>query len=230
LNLSDPNVHFVRQVAEALGQLKDELVFVGGCATGLLITDAARPPVRATKDVDLVAEVASKADYYALARRLKQAGFKEDTGEILCRWRLRDVIVDVMPTNEEILGFTNKWYVEAVRQAQDFQISEGITIKLVSPPLLVATKLEAYYGRGNNDPGASHDIEDIVNLVDGRQELPDEIRAAEQSLREYLMSEVEDLLSQRSFLDTLPWHFGQEESSQARVPIAIERLRRIAGL
>jgi predicted nucleotidyltransferase len=230
LNLSDPNLHYVRQVAEALGPLNSELVFVGGCATGLLITDTARPPVRATTDVDLVAEVATRADYYVLARKLKQAGFREDAGNVLCRWRLREVTVDVMPTNEKILGFTNRWYVEAVRQAQDYRISERVAIRLVSAPLLVATKIEAYYGRGNNDPGASHDIEDIVILVDGRQELVEEIEGTEQTLQEYLKDEVEELIAQQKFLDTLPWHFAQDDANQARVPLVIERLRKIARI
>jgi hypothetical protein len=51
----DPNLERVELVATALGPLRDELVFVGGCAVGLLMSDPGATPIRATIDVDLVA-------------------------------------------------------------------------------------------------------------------------------------------------------------------------------
>jgi hypothetical protein len=51
----DPNLSKIELIAAALGPLRDQLVFVGGCAVGLLITDTAAAPVRVTFDVDLVA-------------------------------------------------------------------------------------------------------------------------------------------------------------------------------
>jgi len=230
VNVDDPNVAMTETVAHALGSLKEDLVFVGGCAVGLLITDDARPPIRATRDVDLVAEVATRVDYYALAERLRKVGFQEHIGDVNCRWRYKDLLVDVMPTDESILGFSNGWYVHAVRQATRFDLPTGTQIRLVSPPLLVATKIEAFYGRGNDDYGGSHDIEDIINLVDGRPELPEEIERSEPELRDYLRAEIDDLLSNRSFVDTIPWHFGPDRTNQARAPVVIERLRKIAGL
>ncbi len=203
---------------------------MGGCAIGLLITDEARPPVRATKDVDLVAEVAGKAGYYKLASQLKQLGFKEDTGKILCRWRLRDLIIDVMPTDEAVLGFSNRWYIEAVKAGSPFKLPSGTEIKLISAPLMVATKIEAFYGRGKGDYAGSHDIEDIINLIDGRPELPGEIVEGSPSLSAYLREEVEDLLAQKRFTDTIAWHLAADEISQARVTIVLDRMRRVAGL
>jgi predicted nucleotidyltransferase len=228
VNPNDPNVAIVHTVAHALGPLCDDLVFVGGCAIGLLITDPGRPAVRATNDVDLIAEVTTKADYYALAKRLKERGFVEEGGEIICRWKFGNVIVDVMPIDESVLGFSNRWYFEAVRQADTVDISNEIRIKLVSAPLLLATKIEAFYGRGNNDYAASHDIEDIVTLVDGRPELLKEISEAEGGVREYLESEIDDLLSERAFVEAIPYHLGHADHE--RVPSIIESFRKIAGL
>ena len=229
MNPNDPNVQLVQAVARMLSDLNEQLVFVGGCATGLLITDAASPPVRATQDVDLIAEVANRGEYYKLASELERIGFVP-AGDLICRWRHGNLLVDVMPTDEQILGFSNRWYKEAVREATLFTLPDGQRIRLISPPLLIATKIEAFHGRGNGDFGASHDIEDIVSVVDGREELVLEVSQSGAELRAYLRDEVDDLLATPGFVDTLPWHLGPDAASQARVSTVIERLRRIAGL
>ncbi len=49
----------LRYVAEHLGSLRDEVVFLGGMVTGLLVTDPGAPVARSTDDIDLIVEVAS---------------------------------------------------------------------------------------------------------------------------------------------------------------------------
>ena len=51
---SNPNLGMVERIASALGVLREREVFLGGCATGLLITDPAAPALRTTRDVDVV--------------------------------------------------------------------------------------------------------------------------------------------------------------------------------
>jgi len=230
MNPRDPNLGLVEEVAQSLGPLCSQFVFVGGCAAGLLITDAARPPVRATVDVDLIVEVATRAEYYSKLREdLLRAGFTE-SGDVLCRWKVRGILVDVMPTTEAILDFTNPWYEEALKTATQVVLPGGAAIKLIAPPLFVATKLEAFYGRGEGQYGTSHDMEDVIVLVDGRPELVDEIAAASPEVRRYLEAEILDLLETPEFLDAVSWHFHGDAVSQARVPETISRLRRIAGI
>ncbi len=53
----NPNLEILMLALDRLGELADEMVFVGGCATGLLITDAAAPPIRVTRDVDAIVQV-----------------------------------------------------------------------------------------------------------------------------------------------------------------------------
>lgn len=55
----NPNLEILEIAVARLGVLVEEMVFLGGCATGLLITDAVAPAIRATKDVDVIVEVAS---------------------------------------------------------------------------------------------------------------------------------------------------------------------------
>ena len=92
----------------------------------------------------------------ALSERLRKLGLAEDTSPDapLCRWRRDELIVDVMPVNEDILGFSNVWYSTAIETAQTFDIALH-DVKVVTPALFIATKLEAFHGRGADDMQAS---------------------------------------------------------------------------
>jgi hypothetical protein len=108
----ETNLEMIRLVAEHLGDLRERVVFLGGAATALLITDKAIPDVRITTDVDVIVEIGSRGEYYRLAETLRSLGFEEDVSEDapVCRWRIGGIALDVMPTDAEILGFSNKWY------------------------------------------------------------------------------------------------------------------------
>ena len=101
-NPVDPNLLLLEAVAEALQPLLDELVLVGGCVIGLLITDRAQPLIRATDDVDLITEIATYADYVQLGQKLREMGFTE--GDITCRWIKASLQIDIIPKDEKILG------------------------------------------------------------------------------------------------------------------------------
>ena len=123
--MNDPNIHLLEAAAKLLQPLLDDLVFVGGCVTGLLITDPAAFGIRPTKDVDAITEVGSYAAYAKLSDRLRQLGLTEDhtEGAPICRWRHGDLIIDVMPTDERILGFSNRWYAPAIESAHHLEIA-----------------------------------------------------------------------------------------------------------
>jgi predicted nucleotidyltransferase len=231
MNPGDANVVLLEAIAGALDQLNERVVYLGGCAVGLLITDSARPAVRATVDVDVIVEVASRADYYALGEELRAAGFAEDPESgVLCRWRIGGLKLDVVPTDASILGFSSNWLQSAVDTAQHMVLPSTRSIRVVTAPYLLATKLEAFYDRGHGDFLASHDLEDIINVVDGRAELLAEVAASAAELRAYLREEFEDLLANTAFTEALPGHLGPAAADQARLELLIERLRRIAGL
>lgn len=110
LNPNDPNVVMLELVAQRLGaQLCSEFAFVGGAVVGLLITDPANPPIRPTEDVDIVAEVLALSGYHRIEAALRERGFTQDMRPEapICRWQVDGVTVDVMPTDENILGFAN---------------------------------------------------------------------------------------------------------------------------
>ncbi|MDP3139584.1 MAG: hypothetical protein Q8N17_25035 [Burkholderiaceae bacterium] len=228
MNSNDPNISVLELVVRALGSLREELVLVGGCSVGLLISDEARPPVRETVDVDMVAQVASVSEYYKTAERLRARGFREAADdENMCRWKNGSLILDVLPSSGTILGHsTNQWYPAAVATAQFAQLPSGQRIRLITAPLFLATKFDAFHGRGGGDY-LHHDMEDIVNLVDGRMEILEEIKGSPAEI--FLREEFESLITGDAFLDILPAHFQSDATSQARVEVVLERMRKLAG-
>ena len=215
-----------------LGPLIDEFVFIGGCATGLLITDTAAPPVRPTIDVDVVVQVLSKAEYYAVADRLREQGFREDTsdGAPICRWTDGLVILDVMPSDPSVLGFGSNWHSMAIDHAMEIELQQGKVIRMVSAPYFLISKLEAFTGRGNGDYQLSHDVEDLLAVIDGRSHITDEVASSEAKLQKELANRFKRLLGDSRFLDAVQGHLPPDEINQARVPIVLDRMTKIAGI
>ena len=230
--IDDPNLAILVPVAQALGDLCESLVFVGGCATGLLLTAQRAQSIRATQDVDVVVRALSISDYHAMERAIELRGFKHDLSPEapICRWVWNGVMLDLMPSEPGILGFHNRWYPLAVRTATKARLPNGVEIRVITAPLFVATKFEAFHGRGRSDYLASHDLEDLITVIDGRQELIVEIQNADSELRHYVATEVNKLLEESDFQLALPGHFSGDAASQARLPELLRRMRLIGQL
>ncbi len=221
----DPNISVVSLVARELGTLREEFMLVGGCAVGLLITDTARPPVRQTADVDMVTEVTSLPDYYKTREPLRKLGFSEDhTADHMCRWRKGALILDVMPSQEVLGHSVNRWYAEAVKVPQQVVLPSGATIYIITAPFFVATKLESFNNRGQANY-MHHDMEDILNIVDGREGLISEVASAPDAVRKFIQDEIDGYLADETFVDQLGWLFPD-----GRAELVIKRLRDLAGV
>lgn len=228
-----PNRRFLEETVRHLGALADDMVFLGGCAANLLITDPAASELRETYDVDVITEVAGYLQYHALGDRLRAQGFREDPGDgktgVICRWRRGPLVLDVMPTDEQVLGFGNQWYAPAARAAMLFQLTPDRTIRLIAPAYFLATKLEAFDGRGGGDFLASHDIEDIVAVIDGRPTLPVEVSHADAPLHRYLAARFNALLETSDFVAAIAGHLPPDAISQQRTELIIQRIRQMTG-
>ena len=223
------NLKMLEFVAEKLGDLCDKLVFLGGCATALLIIDQFAPDARYTIDVDCIIDVISIRDYNHIGKKLRKKGFKQSIEDsVICRWRIGDIIFDIMPTDEKILGFSNKWYKSAIMYASRFSLDNGQIIKLVTPPYFLATKLEAFKNRGNNDYFASHDLEDALSVLDGRPEVVEEIQKSDAGIKKYLSESFKRLMDDPFFQDALPGHLSYNLAIQnERVIIIRDRIYKI---
>ena len=227
----DPNLERIEVVAAALGPLREQLVFVGGCAAGLLISDPAATPIRATLDVDLVVRVAALTEYHRVEQKFAKLGFKRDmTAEApICRWVYRQIEVDLMPAKPDIIGFANRWYPLAMETAQRMSLPSGISIRMIGAPEFLGTKFEAFDGRGEGDLLGSHDLEDMLNVIAGRAQLLEEIAQSSMELRRYLAGRCSDLLAMRDFEYYLPGLI-QDDASGEQSDLVLERLRAIVGL
>lgn len=233
MNPNDPNVVMLEIVAKRLGEtLRQELVFVGGAVAGLLITDPALPAIRPTEDVDLIVQVLAHADYYKVEQTLMAQGFVHDCRQEapICRWKVDAVTVDVMPTLEKILGFSNRWYPFALQSAEAVDLPSGTSIRLISATMFLATKLEAFAGRGNADYLFSHDLGDLLALIDGRESLITECASGTVELKIYLRDKLGALLAIPAFMQALPGHLPGDTANQERVPDLEEKLRRLSSL
>jgi len=199
------NIQMLEVVAQALGQeLCQEVAFVGGCTTALLLTDEfSREEVRYTDDVDLVVHLTGYAQWQKLVEQLRQKGFKQSQQDaVICRMRLGELKVDFMPEDAEtanLLGCNNRWFKDGLANAQWHELPSGCRIRLFTPPYFLGSKLEAYAGRGAQDPLNSQDLEDILNLVNGREELLQEVDASARELRVYLAQALAVLLENNYF-------------------------------
>jgi len=224
----NPNLALLLAAAERLAPLLDQIAFIGGCATGLLLSDPAAAPARPTLDVDAIVEIASYAEFMALEKRISDLGFhrSHDDGVPICRWVASDLILDLMPTDPSILGFNNRWYRPALQTAQTARIGDH-NIRVITAPYFLATKLEAFHCRGKNDYRLSRDLEDIITVVDGRPELVEEVLLSERELRQYLSAEFRLLLSNPEFRDALPGHLLPDAASQQRIGLVLERIHQM---
>jgi hypothetical protein len=179
-----------------------------------------------TFDVDLIAEVAPLSAYHRLEREFSRLGFARDLAPDapICRWRYQRLEVDLMPTDPSVLGFSNRWYPLAVAGASRVVLPSGTAIRLIGAAAFMATKFEAYAGRGQGDLLGSHDAEDIVNLVDGRPELVAEVQRAPDELRTYLAERVAGWLEQPDFADKLTGMIVPDEALTERVQTVLQRL------
>lgn len=226
------NTESLALIAYRLEELCNEVAFVGGCITGLLITDKAAPDVRFTVDVDCIINVITRSGYYAISEKLRQKGFKEMLfgDHPICRWDCDGILIDVMPIDKSVLGFSNRWYKDALVNAIDQKITDTISVKIISAPYFLATKLEAFKDRGKQDFLSSHDLEDIISLIDGRPEIVNDISVSSDNLKQYLTFEFASLMNNVQFLQALPGHLNYSQESESREKIVKERILAIISV
>lgn len=202
------NLLRIRAVYNALGSLQNQVVFVGG-ATASLYVDRMAEEVRPTNDVDIVVELWAYKDYAAIEEQLRLMGFENDVeSQIICRYRVQGIIVDVMPTGKDVLNFSNQWYPEGFMNAIDYSIDDEVTIKIFDVTYFIASKLEAFKSRGKNDGRTSSDFEDIVYVFENRKSVWDDMENAKDELKKYLKEEFTNLIANPFFEEWIDAHAG----------------------
>jgi hypothetical protein len=217
---SSKSIEMIEIVAGGLGELLDEVVFVGGAVTSLYIDDPAALYIRPTKDVDCIIELSGKQAFNKLEEKLRTKGFRNSTDneDPICRWTYKDILVDVMPTDKSILGFANEWYKEGIDHLIKSTLPNNMEISLLYLPYFIATKIEAFHGRDEKDFRISHDIEDIVIVLDGILNF-DKFYDAPATIKNYLSEQFGEFIKDRSFIESLSSHIehGQSPARTKRI-------------
>lgn len=212
------NIIMLQTVANGLEELKDEMVFVGGAVAELYADNPAASEIRPTIDVDCVIEISSRPQFAKMEENLRAKGFKNDTSEgaPICRWIYKDIKVDVMPTDSDVLGFSNRWYEEGIEIKIQKTLPDGTNVFVFPPEYYLAAKFEAHNARGGNDLRQSHDFEDIIYILDNCSNILDNISDSNPNVKEYLKSECQKLLENPNITEgietALPYGSGEESS------------------
>lgn len=225
------NISMLQIVADGLKELKDEMVFVGGAVVELYASDPAASDIRPTLDVDCVIELSSKMAHIRLEENLRIKGFAHDTSldAPICRWIYQNIKVDVMPTDENILGFSNQWYHEGIENKIIKTLPNGAEIFVFSPEYFIATKFEAHKSRGGNDLRQSHDFEDIIFILDNCPDILEYIDNTNANIKAYLKEECKGLLENHNFTEGIESALPYGSNSE-RIGIIENVIRNIAEI
>lgn len=223
----NPNLEGLERAAKALEPILPDLVFVGGTIAGLLINDSGGAAIRATRDVDIVAQIAGIPGYRWAIRTMDGLGFRPDSteGAPTCRWAKDGLLVDLMGTGETPYGVSNPWYAEGFSSRIPCVLpSTGLTIFILSGPIFLLTKWAAYGQRGKGNMIASHDIEDILTVLDGRMGLRGEGSASSAPVREGLRRMAEEMLLNAEFSGYCLASLGDRDEAARSVLEEFKRL------
>jgi len=224
------NQEYLAAVASALGPLVEEVVFTGGLIVQEYWTVPALRETRATVDADVIVEAATYMEYAAFGRRLGERGFLQlaNAETPPYRWIKDDLVLDVMPIDATVLGFTNRWYRSGVARAIQVSLDDTVSIRILDAPHFLASKLEAYRGRGADDAFISHDVEDVVSVVAGRPVCVEETKAADPELAAWIGSVLRGVFPEARRVEMVAVHIdptapaGLAEAVAVRITALIE--------
>lgn len=225
------NIEMLELVALGLGYLKEKMVFVGGAVAELYASSPELSEIRPTLDIDCTIELSSRVTHAKLEEELRTLGFTNDVskGAPICRWKFQGILVDVMPSDAALLGFSNRWYRLGITNKISKKLPNGLDIYIFSAAYYLATKFEAHFDRGGNDLRQSHDFEDIIYVLDNCQSLMTDIAYADAEVKAYLKTVCSNLLQMNSLLEGIEsaMPYGSTEAATAQI---LERLRQLSNL
>jgi len=222
------NLGVVAEIANALGDLNESIVFVGGAVVSVYSDDDAADEVRPTQDIDLTLKLFD-INQQDLDKQLAERGFHPDIhGHAICSYKYKDIAVDVMASIDSMRGPTNRWYAIGFDSLEEVTI-KGETIQILSAPCYLATKFEAYNHRGEDDYRTSHDFEDIIYVLDNRTTIVEEIKQSNDKVKKFLREELTKVLKSSYSEEILSAHL-HPLILEERYPMLLEKIKTITQL
>lgn len=198
------NNAIIERVATALGELNEKVIYVGGATVSLYINDPAAEDVRPTKDVDISIKVASFVELEDIREQLTDKGFIQSSElDVICRFKLEDILVDVMATKPIAWAPANPWFEKGFEKLEKTKVND-ITIQIMPLTFFLASKFTAFHDRGGNDPRFSHDLEDIIYIIDNRTDWHQIlINEQDQEVKEFLINEFRNILTSNKIQEAI---------------------------
>ena len=234
--MSDASAHpgFARLVlvANALGDLRERVIFIGGALAPLLQTDPPFRRARITSDVDAIIATVSYTEAHHVQAELERLGFRRDLADPrhMHRWvGPGGIPFDLVPAGDHPGATSGAADRLAMETAVRTTLPTGLTIRHASAPGFLALKWAAYQDRGRPDPLYSDDLLDILALIASRPTLLEEVAAAPIELRTYVAEQSKIFLTDANAEDLLAAHLNNAQdpaATTAAVRAALQRLSR----
>lgn len=219
------NIAVVAEVAAALQDIKKDMVFVGGAVVSLYTDDPAADEIRPTQDIDLTINIVNLHHWQEVQEKLGNLGFHPDpNGHAICSYKYKDILVDIMASEDGPFGPANKWYKVGFENLWTTKAKDQ-EIKILSAPCFLATKFEAFNNRGT-DYRTSHDIEDITYVLDNRINIVSEIENDNSSIRQYLKEQLLYIIQKGLLEEVLTAHI-HPLMIEERMPIVEDKITQI---
>jgi hypothetical protein len=219
------NIATVAEVAVALQELKDQMVFIGGAVVSVYTDDPSADEIRPTADVDLTINLLNYADWAQMQERLAGLGFSPDPdGHAICSYLYKGISIDIMPAEDGPIGPANRWYKVGFENLWTTKVKEQ-EISILSAPCFLATKFEAFKDRGT-DYRTSHDFEDIIYVLDNRTTIVTEINEDHPEVKQFIKEELIKIYESNTFTEIVSCHI-HPLIVEDRLPILMEKIEKI---
>ncbi|MGF1679453.1 MAG: hypothetical protein ACFCUX_09710 [Candidatus Methylacidiphilales bacterium] len=219
-----PHAEHILKVHDSFSKFDRAFAFCGGSIAPLLYDTPARYTFRPTQDIDLMVLVNTDREYSKIEEELRNEGFCHDIHGPLCRWCYEGIVIDVMPTQGSLMGISTVWFEESVNTSQLLPLN-GQLIPVITASGFIACKFEAFRDRGNGDYYMSHDIEDIVAVIDHRKSLPVELNNSEDPLATPAQKVINHIVRHPDFENIIAAHIPPDPGNRARINNIIAHFR-----
>lgn len=223
------NYAIIERVATALGELNQKVIYVGGATVSLYINDPAADDVRPTKDVDISINVASFVELEDIREQLIDKGFIQSAAlDVICRFKFEDILVDVMATKPIAWAPANPWFKKGFEKLEQIKVNSQI-IQIMPLTFFLASKFTAYHDRGGNDPRFSHDLEDIIYIIDNRTDWHQIlINEQDQEVKEFLINELGNILTSNKIQEAILGNLFYETQDK-RFKMIMDKINQVAN-
>lgn len=219
------NLQLIEKVASALAEINEKVIYVGGAVVTLYATDIGADQPRPTFDIDVSVQISTYGQMDKLREELADKNiYPASTETIIYRFVYDGILIDFIPFEETPLGPTNKWFKPGFKSAYPILVGDS-TIRILPVSLFLATKWEAFKGRGN-DPRTSHDFEDIIFVIENNLNLINEVTKESNEVQNYLKEMAQEILSHSSRNEIIECHLNPLTAIERR-GIVIEKLNKI---